>query len=466
MNRHIILGMDDRTAEEDVAAAADVAVVRASAAIKAADYLLVASGAGLSADSGLPVYVDAALVSAWQRQGLSYQELCDTLLLIKDPACAFGFWTQCLRSYRHAVPHAGYAILERWLESREPERTACYTSNVDGYLRRFAALSRRLCEIHGCLEEWMCGSSMGFTDTKCATPELNQPNPLLPCLPALRNITLFSATAQRHPVFGSAGGCVPRRGHLWAAHHETMLARRALSAESAAEPTLEKSVCLPGSTSCATLRVTPPPTWPPASDAELRVALRPPCTVSGRTPAEGGCDDASCSADSEGGADWGAMPPVCRACGTLLRPAVLMFGDTDPVLLARLRTAADAYQRWEDEMETAVAADRSLSLVVLEVGCGTRVPSVRVECEQVVADVCARGGRATLVRINPEPEPSPEPSAGGGGVGQGREGDASVLPSDAFVYVRGTALEALTKIDALISCGTADDPLPGPYSMN
>ena len=47
--------------------------------------------------------------------------------------------------------------------------------------------------------------------------------------------------------------------------------------------------------------------------------------------------------------------PSCRGCGVALRPAVLMFGDDDPALLARLRARGDAYQRWEEQMEAAVS---------------------------------------------------------------------------------------------------------------
>tara|TARA_B100000513_G_scaffold33112_1_gene12688 strand:- start:163 stop:534 length:372 start_codon:yes stop_codon:yes gene_type:complete len=123
-----------------------------------------------------------------------------------------------------------------------------------------------------------------------------------------------------------------------------------------------------------------------------------------------------------------------------------MFGDTDPVLLGRLRDAASAYQRWEDAMEEALVSDRSLSVAVVEIGCGTRVPSVRVECEQVVADVNARGGRATLVRINPEahPEECAEVTPQG-------EGASESLDQSAIVHLHATALDALAKIDASLS---------------
>lgn len=410
---------------------------RAIAAIKEADYLLIAAGAGLSADSGLPVYADAALVEAYQRRDLSYQELCDPSLLLTDPACAYGFWVECLEKYRRVAPHPGYAILERWLSARPPHATATYTSNVDGHLRRFSALRRNLCEVHGCLEEWMCGSSMCFVDTHAGDPVL-------------------------------------RRGAHWEAYHLATRRNRSPGAGSSGADNELEPLWMSG---CAEVRATPPSGWRVQIDAEHSVRLHPPHATriptgakrndgdanggnkhggndgdanggNGRDGSGGAnADAASCLSGSRGDSvDWDVMPPLCSRCGTQLRPAVLMFGDTDPVLLGRLRDAASAYQRWEDAMEEALVSDRSLSVAVVEIGCGTRVPSVRVECEQVVADVNARGGRATLVRINPEahPEECAEVTPQG-------EGASESLDQSAIVHLHATALDALTKIDASLS---------------
>ena len=90
------------------------AITAAAAAIASATHLLIAAGAGFSADSGLPVYADIAAVPEYAARGLTYQELCTTQLLASDPAAAYGFWRSCVGHYRRATPHEGYAILERW----------------------------------------------------------------------------------------------------------------------------------------------------------------------------------------------------------------------------------------------------------------------------------------------------------------------------------------------------------------
>ncbi len=56
-------------------------------------------------------------------------------------------------------------------------------------------------------------------------------------------------------------------------------------------------------------------------------------------------------------------------------------------------------------------AESSDKLVVLEIGCGVRVPSVRQECQDVIMDTATRcqstgttsmEARCTHIRINPE----------------------------------------------------------------
>ena len=94
----------------------------------------------------------------------------------------------------------------------------------------------------------------------------------------------------------------------------------------------------------------------------------------------------------------------------------------------------ERYQRWEDAMESAVSSDATTSLVVLEIGCGTRVPSVRAECEAVVRDTLARGGRALLIRVNPDEADGAEDT------------DASIAAH--VIVLKQRALTALRQLEA------------------
>jgi NAD-dependent SIR2 family protein deacetylase len=104
--------------------------------------------------------------------------------------------------------------------------------------------------------------------------------------------------------------------------------------------------------------------------------------------------------------------PRCRHCGDIARPNILMFGDwhwND----ARSMDQQRRYERWQ----TSTAGCRR---VVIELGAGLAVPTVRVECER---------SEGTLIRINPNEAETPD-------------GGISVVCG---------ALAALTRIDSLLT---------------
>jgi NAD-dependent SIR2 family protein deacetylase len=106
----------------------------------------------------------------------------------------------------------------------------------------------------------------------------------------------------------------------------------------------------------------------------------------------------------------------CRSCGGVARPNILMFGDWSWI---PSRTHAQ-----QAELDAFLSEHRDARIVVVELGAGTAVPSVRMRSE----GIAARPG-ATLVRINPR-----EPQA----------------PRGAISLATG-ALEALREIDARLS---------------
>lgn len=85
--------------------------------------------------------------------------------------------------------------------------------------------------------------------------------------------------------------------------------------------------------------------------------------------------------------------PACPSCGAVARPNVLMFGDW---LWVPHRTAAqeERMRRWVEGL--------SGGTVVVEVGAGTAVPTVRLTSEHL-----ARRTGGHLVRINPREAQAP-----------------------------------------------------------
>ncbi|DAZ94839.1 TPA: hypothetical protein N0F65_012528 [Lagenidium giganteum] len=323
--------------------------------IARADFLLVAAGAGFSADSGLPVYNDIANVAAYQEQGLEYQDLCDPYWLEEDPELFLGFWGGCLNMYRDATHHDGYKILQRWKQRMSANAAVVsafqqefqtlahqgalptdvhshdvssdpffvYTSNVDAhFLRDFA--QKEVYEIHGNVEAW-----------QCATP----------------------AESKRRPCEG-----------VW------------------------------------------------------------------RVPSIFRFDIDSTSLRARDGANNRAFPR-CRQCSAIARPNVLMFHDKQ--WIANVHDER-RYVAWEAVMEYMLSKNPALQVVVLEIGCGTRVPSVRKETEMVVADIfekCGHRSQAHLVRINPDALSCE---------------DETLLVNDLFVPIQSGGLAALKQIDELI----------------
>lgn len=83
-------------------------------------------------------------------------------------------------------------------------------------------------------------------------------------------------------------------------------------------------------------------------------------------------------------------PPVCRVCGSLARPNIVMFGDWNWVnernQLQRQREA-----RWFDTVANSLG-----NVAVVEMGAGTSIPSVRHFSHRVAREYGAR-----IIRINP-----------------------------------------------------------------
>jgi NAD-dependent SIR2 family protein deacetylase len=82
--------------------------------------------------------------------------------------------------------------------------------------------------------------------------------------------------------------------------------------------------------------------------------------------------------------------PVCPQCSSIARPNILMFGDWNWVS-RRTSTQEQRLNSWLTEIRT-----QSKKLVIIEIGAGTAVPTVRMASEDI-----ARIKDAVLIRINP-----------------------------------------------------------------
>ncbi|WP_432721274.1 NAD-dependent deacetylase [Jeongeupia wiesaeckerbachi] len=81
--------------------------------------------------------------------------------------------------------------------------------------------------------------------------------------------------------------------------------------------------------------------------------------------------------------------PFCANCGAIMRPNILMFSDLS-WLEQRAEAQRERLNRWLEQVGR---------LVVIELGAGVAIPTVRMFGERIVAK--HRGDGATLIRINP-----------------------------------------------------------------
>lgn len=246
--------------------------------LEQADALVIAAGAGMGVDSGLPDFRgDQGFWKAYPalgRAGLSFTEVASPDTFERDPALAWGFYGHRLRLYRETRPHAGFALLRRWGE-RMPNGFTVFTSNVDGQFQKAGFDEDRVHECHGSIHHLQC-----------------------------------------------LAGCAPH-------------ATDAVWPADAFAPDVDEAAC------------------------RLRGAA-----------------------------------PTCPRCGGLARPNILMFGDAGWIDLR-------AQAQWARQRRFLARCERP---VVVELGAGTAVPSVRHFGHRVLQ---AHGGR--LVRINPREFTVPSP---------------------------------------------------------
>jgi NAD-dependent SIR2 family protein deacetylase len=134
---------------------------RAARAIRGARALVVATGAGMGVDSGLPDFRgDQGFWNAYpmyERLGLSFVDAANPEHFEEDPAFGWGFYGHRLHLYRSTVPHDGYRILREWSASLGLPIFAV-TSNVDGQFQKAGFDPERVHEVHGSIHHLQCTS--------------------------------------------------------------------------------------------------------------------------------------------------------------------------------------------------------------------------------------------------------------------------------------------------------------------
>jgi NAD-dependent SIR2 family protein deacetylase len=132
---------------------------RAADLIRHADGLVVAAGAGIGVDSGLPDFRgNEGFWRAYPALGaarIAFTAAASPATFEADPALAWGFYGHRLNLYRGTVPHAGFALLKSWGE-KMPHGCQVFTSNVDGQFQKAGFDADRVHECHGSIHHLQC----------------------------------------------------------------------------------------------------------------------------------------------------------------------------------------------------------------------------------------------------------------------------------------------------------------------
>jgi NAD-dependent deacetylase len=135
--------IEPRTSREDWAAA--------RAALQGAGHVAVLTGAGMSAESGIPTFRDA-LTGFWAN--FNPEELASVEGFRADPARVYRWYAERRDGVRRAEPNAGHRALAGW-GRRHPGRMTVITQNVDDLHQR--AGQPQVIRLHGDIlaDQWL-----------------------------------------------------------------------------------------------------------------------------------------------------------------------------------------------------------------------------------------------------------------------------------------------------------------------
>lgn len=139
----------------------DTSLDQIAQTLVAADRVLFITGAGISADSGLPTYrgVGGLYNSEKTAEGLSIEEALSGQVFAIRPDITWKYIAQIEENCRGARPNAAHLAIAELQQIFS--RVMVFTQNIDGLHRQ--AGSSEVIEIHGNLQELMC--------TRCAFEE-------------------------------------------------------------------------------------------------------------------------------------------------------------------------------------------------------------------------------------------------------------------------------------------------------
>lgn len=139
-------------------------ITQAAELITEADALIIAAGAGMGVDSGLPDFRGQKgfwnAYPAFEQSRLGFADVASPATFHERPALAWGFYGHRLDLYRKTEPHAGFGLLRDW-GAKMPRGYRVFTSNVDGQFQKAGFAEELVYECHGSIHFLQCLSGCG-----------------------------------------------------------------------------------------------------------------------------------------------------------------------------------------------------------------------------------------------------------------------------------------------------------------
>ena len=153
----------------------------AAALLREADGLIVAAGAGLGVDSGLPDF--RGNEGFWQaypalaNAGVDFARIAEPVSFTREPRLAWGFYGHRLNLYRQTRPHDGFRILQE-IAASMAHGCFVFTSNVDGQFEKAGYSAERIVERHGSIHRLQCqaGCRGDIWSAAGFAPEIDEEN--------------------------------------------------------------------------------------------------------------------------------------------------------------------------------------------------------------------------------------------------------------------------------------------------
>jgi NAD-dependent SIR2 family protein deacetylase len=159
-------------------------ILRAAELLQDADALIIAAGAGIGVDSGLPDFRGSSgfwrAYPALQKAGLDFSSIASPAEFRAHPQRAWGFYGHRLALYRQTIPHDGFTTLRNWAHNTNFGATV-FTSNVDGQFQKAGFADKGLHECHGSIHHLQCLDRCheGIWSADGFVPEVDQEHCLL-----------------------------------------------------------------------------------------------------------------------------------------------------------------------------------------------------------------------------------------------------------------------------------------------